>query len=100
VVPQPADSIWFSADGKSWRRLETTAVSGTTSAVVLEDMGYYEAGAAAAAGGAGAPSDLARTGAVAGVTAVLALGLWLVPAAVRRRRPGRRPGRKAGKARG
>ena len=89
VVPQPADSIWFSADGKSWRRLETTPVSGTTAAAVVDDQGYYLAGAAAAVGvGGGGPSDLARTVAVAGVTAVLALGLWLVPAAVRRRARG------------
>ncbi|MEA2717545.1 MAG: hypothetical protein QOI99_1862, partial [Actinomycetota bacterium] len=90
VVPQPAEAIWFSADGRSWRRLETVPVSTTSSAVVTVDMGYYLAGAASAVEGAGGMSDLARTLAVLGVTAVLALGLWTVPVALRRRR-GRTP---------
>jgi hypothetical protein len=89
VVPQPAEAIWFSADGRSWRRLDTQSVSNSTAATVVSDMGYYLAGAAAAVGDTGAMSDLARTLVVVGGTAVLALGLWLTPVVLRRRREAR-----------
>ena len=87
VVPQPAASIFSSADGRSWTRRDTSTVSNSTAATTGADLGYFLAGAAGPVRAVGRRSDIGPTLAVVGATVVLAVALWAAPLLVRRRRP-------------
>jgi hypothetical protein len=85
VVPQPADTLFASADGQAWQPLETSAISSTSSAAPAGRPGYFLAGAAETLpAGGGQPSDVARTVAAVAVTALLAVALWFAPVLVNR----------------
>lgn len=94
VVPQPADTLFASADGQAWQPLETAGITSTSSAAPASGPGYFLAGAAETLPArGGGPSDATRTLAAVAVTALLAVALWFAPLLLERlrhRRPDRR----------
>lgn len=90
TVPQPSTTVFSSPDGRDWQPVETFPTSDIMVSVRMPSTGYFLASAApiAVTSGTSAGGDTARTLAVAGLTAVLALALALGPAALRRLRRG------------
>jgi hypothetical protein len=82
VVPEAADAIYYSQDGKTWERRDTQTVGGpSTVGTVFDKPGYYLAGttapplsAATSSGGSSWTSILVVAG-----TALLVLLLIIVP---------------------
>lgn len=100
TVPELGDVILYSADGKSWERLDTRPVSGpTTLGSTFSRAGYYLGAAKGAAAAKSSGSSKGGVVVVAVLTAALVLALSFSPAVFRRlRRTGDRrnvPARKS-----
>lgn len=104
VVPEPAEVLLSSPDGRAWQRVPTQQVGGLeTVGSTFSRPGYYLAGAPASTGrattGGSGSGSTGRVVAVAVLTAGLALALGFGPGVVRRARRGRRPPGRPGPSR-
>jgi len=90
TVPEPSEVLLFSPDGRAWTQLTTRNLTGpVTPESTFDQPGYYlgalpKSAAEATSGGGSGTAD--KVVAVAVITVVLVLGLWLLPAVVRRAR--------------
>ncbi len=87
TVPEATQVLLFSTDGRSWTRLNARNLGGPTNPDTSFDQPGYYLGAIptssdTSTSGSSGTGD--RVVAVAVITVVLALGLWFLPALVRR----------------
>ena len=100
TTPDPTAILLFSPDGKTWERLQAQPVGAGTVGGQLKEAGYYLGAETGTAAPKSNGSGTGRTLLVAGVTALLAVGLFFGPMIGRRLRRGKSapPARRATKA--